>query len=522
MDAVIGGRDDREAFARARRSGFAGVEVGLRRSELRSGERVAALRAAARETGLAIPSVVLGEHNEGGLGADDPAVAAAAADDVRAAIGWAAELGADVVLVPFFLTGELVRPEQADRAGDALRELCPLAAERAVTLAYEGTLPADAVKRLAARVDSPAFGVYFDLANPVVRGMDTATEARALGPLIRRVHLKDTRVTGGDCPPGLGRVDFPSSRRALQEIGYDGWLVFETPPAPEPLVRRDLSFARTVLPLEGEVRWPRLGAFSYEFGDWGGLTAAFAAAGLECVQVGAPLLDECLRDPDRIAPLRDAGLAVAALAGYRNLVAPDPAARDENLAYLSRCLEAAPALGTSIVATETGTRHPHSDWTDVRENWSADAWKLLDESIAALLPAAERSGAVLALEAHVKNVLRTPGQLIGLLERFPSPHLQVVCDPYNYVSRHLIPAQERVVRDLLDRFEHRFVLAHLKDVVVEEDGTTSTPEFGTGVFEQRPYLEFLRRRRPDLPLILEHLPFEHVPAAAARVASFGA
>ena len=518
MDAVIGGRDDREVFERARRSGFAGVEVGLRRAELRSpGGRVESLRAAARESGLAIPSLVLGEHNEGGLGADDRAVAAAAAEDVDAAIGWAAELGADVILVPFFLAGELVSPEQADRAGRALGSLCPLAAERGVTLAYEGTLPADAVQRLAARVGSPAFGVYFDLANPVVRGMDTATEARALGPLIRRVHLKDTRVTGGDCHPGLGRVDFASSRRALEDIGYDGWLVFETPPSPEPLVRRDLSFARTVLPLEGEVRWPRLGAFSYEFEDWDRLTAAFSATGLEYVQLGSVLLDDCLADPDRAAPLRDAGIAVAALAGYRNLVVPDPRARRENLAYLERCLEAAPRLGSPIVATETGTRHRESDWTDVRENWSPDAWRLVDEAIAMLLPVAERSGSVLALEAHVKNVLRTPGQLIGLLERFPSEHLQVVCDPYNFVSRHLVPAHERIVGDLLDRFEPRFVLAHLKDVVVGEDGTTSTPEFGTGVFEQRPYLEFLRARRPDLPLILEHLPFEHIPAAVARL-----
>lgn len=73
------------------------------------------------------------------------------------------------------------------------------------------------------------------------------------------------------------------------------------------------------------------------------------------------------------------------------------------------------------------------------------------------------------------------------------------------------------MRDFLDRFEHRFVLAHVKDVAVRDDGTTTTPEFGTGVFAQRPYLDFLRTRRPDLPLILEHLPLEHLPAAARRV-----
>jgi len=106
--------------------------------------------------------------------------------------------------------------------------------------------------------------------------------------------------------------------------------------------------------------------------------------------------------------------------------------------------------------------------------------------------------------------------LQGVLDRLPSRHLQVVLDPYNYLSRHLLPVQERVTRDFLDRFEHRFVLAHLKDVG-PGGAEDPTPELGTGIFAQRPYFEFLQQRRPDLPLILEHLPLEHVPRAKKLV-----
>jgi sugar phosphate isomerase/epimerase len=523
MDAVVRAADDKETFARAKRLGFAGVEVGLSRDDLH-GARLEGLRGAAAGSGLAVPSIVLGEHSDrGGIADRDLVVAEQARDDVARAIDWAAELGAGAILVPFFGRAELVEDADLDRAAEAFRPLCELAGERGVMLCYEGTLPAARIRSLAERVGSQAFGCYFDLANPVTRGLDSATEIRALGELVKRLHFKDTRVEAGDCAPGLGRVDFSESSEALSEIGYDGWVVLETPPGPPELVARDLSFARSVFPtLPGAYTWPRLGIFTYDFapGEWERLAGTCQALGLQAVQLGSPILDECLDRPDRIDSLvgllAEADVSIVGLAGYRNLVAPDPVKRRENIDFIARCLELAPSFGTSVVATETGTRNPNGDWTDSPDNWRPETWELLDDAIGELVPVAERSSAILAVEASVKNVLRTTGQLTGLLEQFPSQHLQVLCDPYNYLSSHLIPARERLTADFLGGFEHRFVLAHLKDV--DPGGAEiATTEFGTGVYPQQLYLEFLATRRPDLPLILEHLPLDHVPAAIRRV-----
>jgi sugar phosphate isomerase/epimerase len=521
IDQVLPAASDDERFRLAARLGFAGVEATLSRQQP---DRLDDLVRARRDHGLAVPSLVLGEHSDlGGIADADPTVAEHARQDVERALEWATELGAEAILVPFFGRSELRDEADVERAAVALRPLCELAGERGITLCYEGTLPAELISALAGRVDSRAFGCYFDLANVVVRGMDTATEIRSLGPLIRRVHFKDARVQTGDCPPGLGRVDFRESAGALDEIGYDGWVVLETPPGPAELVARDLAFARSVLPrLERGTGWPRLGIFTYDFGrgEWDRLLETCRSFGLRAVQLGHPLLEECLEQPERIPDIRsrleDAGVTVAALAGYRNLVAPDPEARRSNLDFLGRCLELAPAFGTSVVATETGTRNPDGDWIDSPDNWRPETWDNLDDALAELLAIAERSGAILALEGHVKNVLRTYGQAAGVLERFPSQHLQLVLDPYNYVSRHLLPTEERQTARFLAGFEHRFVLAHLKDV--DPGGADAgTIEFGTGAFSQAPYLEFLATRRPDLPLILEHLPLDHVPAAIERV-----
>ena len=122
MTDVLPSADDAQLFRRAQRLGFAGVEVILKRAE---GDRLDGLRRAQAETGLAVPSLVLGEHSDvGGIADADPAVAAAAVADVERALDWAAELGSDALLVPFFGRAELRDAADVDRAAAALRPLC--------------------------------------------------------------------------------------------------------------------------------------------------------------------------------------------------------------------------------------------------------------------------------------------------------------------------------------------------------------------------------------------------------------
>src|SRR4051794_27505551 len=245
IDTVLRGdgeEDDAGVFERARSLGFEGVEIDLRRGDFASPDRLERLQAA---SSLPITSLILGLHNRaGGIADADPAVRRRAADEVRTAVDRAAAVGADVVLVPFFLAGDLLDDAAVERCADAFRALCPFAAAVDVTLAFEGSLDAGRIRRIAERADSPAFGCYFDLANPIVAGLDSPTEVRRLGPLVRRVHLKDTKDKRGDRRPGQGRVDFAECARALTEIGYDDWLILETPPGPAEAVARDFDFAR--------------------------------------------------------------------------------------------------------------------------------------------------------------------------------------------------------------------------------------------------------------------------------------
>lgn len=270
--------------------------------------------------------------------------------------------------------------------------------------------------------------------------------------------------------------------------------------------------------------WPRLGAMAHELGlgpdETERLVSLLQRFGLGAVQLGAPLLEEVLAQEGLITEWRTrleiAALPVVALGGYRNLVAPDAAKRRANIAFLQRCLELAPHFGTALVATETGTRNRESEWAPSPENQGREAWEILCASLREVLPMAEQHGMILAVEGHVNHVINTPERLARLLAQFPTPHLQVVLDPYNYLGQDVLPRKEQVVAAFLRQFKDRFVLAHLKDV--SQDGAEiDTPAFGQGVFPQRIYLDFLRQHRPDLPLILEHVTVDQIPAVLQKV-----
>jgi Sugar phosphate isomerases/epimerases len=266
--------------------------------------------------------------------------------------------------------------------------------------------------------------------------------------------------------------------------------------------------------------WPQVGIFTRDFDALSNLIPFCQDHDLTAVQLDGPLLEQALTDPVYAAKIRQQmeahGIKIVALGGYRNLVAPDEEKRKDNLAYLKECLRLAPLLGTSIVATGTGTFATENDWVASPANQTPVVREYFYTAIDELLSVAEQYGVILALEGASKNVVNTLDALSETLSRFSISHLQVVLDPFNYLSRDLLPQSEQVVNEFFNRFEQRFVVAHLKDVSAA-GAEAGTPEFGCGVFSYQPYFAFLKHRRPDLPLILEHLPIEHIPAALARL-----
>jgi hydroxypyruvate isomerase len=72
---------------------------------------------------------------------------------------------------------------------------------------------------VARGVDSPDFGVLYDLYHSITEGENVAAELAAAGPLVRYVQLADAPGRG---EPGSGAVDWTVRLGELRASGYDG------------------------------------------------------------------------------------------------------------------------------------------------------------------------------------------------------------------------------------------------------------------------------------------------------------
>ena len=83
------------------------------------------------------------------------------------------------------------------------------------------------------KIDSPFVGSYFDVGNVVINGYPEHW-IRILGNRIKKVHFKDFRRAVGTLDGFVdllaGDVNYPEVVKALEEVGYDGWVSAEMIP----------------------------------------------------------------------------------------------------------------------------------------------------------------------------------------------------------------------------------------------------------------------------------------------------
>lgn len=248
-------------------AGFPGVELSDKTATF---EEARAARRLAEDRGVRIHSFMGGWFD---FTAEEPAARQAAVAAAKRSIRLAAAYGAPVILVvPGRVKGAAMpAPDRFEvsfdrktllvdrvaagdnapyagyvaaqnaatrRAAEAIEELVPVAAEEGVVLAIENVwnnlwVSPDFAAAFCRSFASPWVKFYFDIGNHT-RYCDATKWLQALSDQIVKMHIKDFKIDraapnqGRFVPIGKGSIDFKAVRRAIEAIGYSGWVSIES------------------------------------------------------------------------------------------------------------------------------------------------------------------------------------------------------------------------------------------------------------------------------------------------------
>jgi hexulose-6-phosphate isomerase len=223
-----------ERFALAKEVGFEGIEIGT----IADAAEAQAIKDAAGKAGLVIHSVMNADHWKYPLSSADPDVVNKSVAGMEASLRNAKLWGCDsVLLVPAVVNPETSYRDAWTRSQRVIRErILPLAQELKVVVGIEEVwnkflLSPLEMARYVDEFGSPWVKAYFDVGNMLFYGYPQDW-IRTLGKRIHRVHIKDFKLDRGAGKfewknLGEGDVDWVEVRKALGEVGYEGWITTE-------------------------------------------------------------------------------------------------------------------------------------------------------------------------------------------------------------------------------------------------------------------------------------------------------
>ena len=219
---------DAEKFKLARKCGFDGID----------GEPINDLNAAreqgrlAREAGVPIHGLVFGGWHAP-FSDPNPEVVKKGLEGMKTALRCANAMDAStVLLVPAIVNENVGYADAYKRSQEHIRKLLPLAEEMKVVIAIENVwnkflLSPLEFARYVDEFESRWVRAYFDVGNVIIYGY-AQDWIRTLGKRIVKIDLKDFKRQGYKWTNLLdGDVNWPEVCRALDEVGFEGYMTAE-------------------------------------------------------------------------------------------------------------------------------------------------------------------------------------------------------------------------------------------------------------------------------------------------------
>ena len=198
---------------------------------------------------------------------------------------------------------------------------------------------------------------------------------------------------------------------------------------------------------------------------------------------------------------------------------PDASVRERVIEKVESGIEVARQLNAMGCLIRTGSLNPAGSYVPARENRTPDARAQLVDTLRAVAAKAETEGVDVVIETHVLTIMGTPEINRDVLADVGSARMSVVMDYVNHFQNL------DQVYDSTKRIEHIFsimnpisILGHCKDIKMSPGLVLHIDEEipGDGELDLATALRLWHEVHPDGYMLLEHLPNEQYPRAAAN------
>jgi sugar phosphate isomerase/epimerase len=212
-----------KAIEVGKKIGLDGVQISLgtldNNMHLRQKKIQQQYKDACEKFGMAIGGIAIGEMNNIPYKSDPRAE-----EWVSDSIDVAKAMNVNVVLLAFFSNGDLKNdPVGTKEVIRRLEKVAPKAEDQGIILGIESWLSAQEHMEILNAVDSPNVKVYYDVANSNKMGYNIYEEIRWLG----KEHICEFHAKENGHLLGKGKIDFEEVRKAMDDIGYEGWIQIE-------------------------------------------------------------------------------------------------------------------------------------------------------------------------------------------------------------------------------------------------------------------------------------------------------
>jgi sugar phosphate isomerase/epimerase len=173
----------------------------------------------AKENGIAISSIAMSGYYA------QPFAERPFEQPIKDCIATCKLLGVKNAFLPLGVSDVAERPWLYNETVERLKRAGEWAAEAGVTIGFETTIKAESQCKMLDDIASPAVKIYYNFQNGLRGGRDLIKELQTLGKdRIVQMHPTNNDVYWLKDDPD---IDMPKIKKALDDMGWSGWLVIE-------------------------------------------------------------------------------------------------------------------------------------------------------------------------------------------------------------------------------------------------------------------------------------------------------